>query len=744
MFIPLTKLCRDVCHYCTFAHPPRDGTPAFLSEDEVLEIARAGAAAGCTEALFTLGDRPEARYRVAREALDGLGFASTLDYLAHAARRVIEETGLLPHLNPGVMDEDTIRRLRAVSVSQGIMLESASERLCAPGGPHFGSPDKHPEARLATIAAAGRAAVPFTSGILIGIRETRHERIETLLALRTLHERYGHIQELIVQNFRAKPGTRMSAAPEPSLDEQVWTLAVARLIFGSAMNIQSPPNLRPDALAALVGAGLNDWGGVSPVTPDHVNPEAPWPHLDRLAAATREAGRTLAARLPVYPEFAAAPDRWLDPAMRRHTLRLSATDRMAREDAWYAGASETAPRWAKAALSRGRWAAPMSPDIADILDHAKHGQPLACDDIERLFHARGDDFTAVCRAADDLRAELSGDIVTYVINRNINYTNICTYGCGFCAFSKGRLSRDHREKPYDLPLEDIAQRAREAWQRGATEVCLQGGIRPGYTGETYLAILDAVKSAVPDIHVHAFSPLEVWHGATSLGLPLADYLRRLKDAGLASLPGTAAEVLDDEVRDILCADKIGTNQWLEVMRTAHQAGLRSTATIMFGHVDGYVHWANHLMRVRDLQLETGGFTEFVPLAFVHMEAPIYLRGQARPGPTFREAVLMHAVARLALAPAIANIQASWVKMGRQGAALCLDAGANDFGGVLMNESITRAAGASHGQELRAGDIEALISACGRAPHQRLTDYSVVNTGNLAALSGADGFTSASG
>ncbi|RIA47657.1 5-amino-6-(D-ribitylamino)uracil--L-tyrosine 4-hydroxyphenyl transferase CofH [Dichotomicrobium thermohalophilum] len=463
------------------------------------------------------------------------------------------------------------------------------------------------------------------------------------------------------------------------------------------------------------------------MTPDHVNPEAPWPHLDRLAEATRETGRTLTERLPIYREYAADPERWIAPEMRSQTLRMCGTDLNAREDDWYAGASDAAPRWATAALSRAGRATPVSPDIARALSRAEGGESLTREEVAGLFDARGDDFAAVCEAADRLRAEQSGDAVTYVVNRNINYTNICTYGCGFCAFSKGRLSQQHRDKPYDLPLDEIAGRAREAWQRGATEVCLQGGIRPGYTGETYLAILDAVKTAVPDIHVHAFSPLEVWHGATSLGLPLSDYLRRLKDGGLASLPGTAAEVLDDEVRDILCADKINTAQWLEVMRTAHEVGLKSTSTIMFGHVDSYVHWANHLLRLRDLQARTGGFTEFVPLAFVHMEAPIYLRGQARPGPTFREAVLMHAVARLVLSPGIANIQASWVKMGRQGAALCLDAGANDFGGVLMNESITRAAGASHGQELRAADIETLIRASGRIPHQRRTDYSLVNT-----------------
>jgi len=744
VFIPLTKLCRDVCHYCTFAHPPKHGSRAFLSEEEVLEIARAGATAGCNEALFTLGDKPELRYRAARSALDDMGFATTLDYLEYAARRVIEETGLLPHLNPGLMDDGTIRRLRAVSVSQGIMLESASERLCEPGGPHYGSPDKAPQARLETIAAAGRAGVPFTTGILIGIGETRRERIETLLAIRALHEQYGHIQEVIVQNFRAKPGTQMSDAPEPSLEEQVWTIALARLIFGPAMNIQSPPNLRPEGIAPLVRAGLNDWGGVSPITPDHVNPEAPWPHLDRRAEATRAAGRVLVERLPIYAEHAADPDRWLAREMQSQTLRLCATDLNAREDDWYAGASDAAPDWAKAAVTRTEAASPVSPDIARTLDRAGGGESLTREEIVRMFRARGDDFAAVCRAADELCARIADDTVTYVINRNINYTNICTYRCGFCAFSKGRLSQHHRDKPYDLPLDEIAGRAREAWQRGATEVCLQGGIRPGYTGETYLAILDAVKSAAPEIHVHAFSPLEVWHGATSLGLPLRDYLRRLKDGGLASLPGTAAEVLDDEVRDVLCADKINTEQWLEVMRTAHEVGLKSTATIMFGHVDSYVHWANHLLRLRDLQAETGGFTEFVPLAFVHMEAPIYLRGEARPGPTFREAVLMHAVARLVLSPGIANIQASWVKMGREGAALCLDAGANDFGGVLMNESITRAAGASHGQEVSAADIEALIRASGRTPRRRLTDYSLVSEAPQATNSAEIGLTTASG
>ena len=717
VFIPLTQLCRDVCHYCTFAHPPRKGERAYLDRDEVLAIARAGANAGCHEALFTLGDKPELRYRAARDELAALGHETTLSYLAEMAGAVLKETGLLPHLNPGLMSRGEIEALRKVSVSQGIMLESASERLSQRGGPHFGSPDKLPVRRLATIEMAGEAAVPFTSGILIGIGETRRERIEALLALRDLHERHGHIQEIIVQNFRAKPDTKMADAPDPDQADHLWTIAIARLIFGAAMNIQAPPNLMPDALEEMVGAGINDWGGVSPITPDHVNPEAPWPTLDLLAQRTAAAGKLLVERLAIYPEYAVAPARWLDPALRTPTLRLLDGQGLARTDPWTPGAGTDPPAGRQAGANPALNAA-----VEPILDRATAGETLNERDIVTLFEARGDAFDAVCEAADRLRREVNGDTVSYVVTRNINYTNICYFRCQFCAFSKGKLSENLRGRPYNLDMDEIVRRCEEAWERGATEVCLQGGIHPEYTGETYLGVCRAIKAAVPGLHIHAFSPLEIWQGAKTLGRTLPDFLAELKDAGLSSLPGTAAEILDDEVRAVICPDKVKTAEWLEVMEAAHGVGLRATVTIMYGHVDRYEHWARHLLRVRELQARTGGFTEFVPLPFVPMEAPMYLKGGARLGPTYREAVLMHAVARLALHPLIPNIQTSWVKLGAAGAAACLNAGCNDLGGTLMNESISRAAGASFGQEMPPEAMEALIRSLGRTPRQRTTLY----------------------
>jgi FO synthase len=718
VFVPLTQLCRDVCHYCTFAQRPRAGRPAYLSAEQVLTIAHAGAAAGCTEALFTLGDKPELRYGAARDALSALGHATTVEYLHAMCDLVLRETGLLPHVNPGIMTRDEIAALRTVSASQGIMLESSSARLCEPGGVHYGSPDKRPEVRLAMLRDAGELAVPFTTGILIGIGETREERIESLIAIRDLHRRYGHIQEVIVQNFRAKQGTKRERAPEPDLDDLLWSIAAARLILGPGMNVQAPPNLSPGVYEKLVAAGINDWGGVSPVTPDHVNPEAPWPEIEKLARRTAAVGKVLVQRLPVYQSYALTPDRWLAPAIATRVRRAIDADGLARDDDWSPGLTAAPP--VRAALLTA-----VDPAVTDAIDRARAGERLGEAAIVHLFGARDADYDAVTRAADDLRREVSGETIRYAVNRNINYTNICYYRCKFCAFSKGKTHEALRGAPYDLALEEIVRRAEEAWARGATEVCLQGGIHPDYTGETYLGICRAIKAAVPGMHIHAFSPLEVTQGAATLGLSLSEFLAQLKDAGLGTLPGTAAEILDDEVRAIICPDKVNTAQWLAVARAAHALGLRTTSTVMYGHIERPHSWARHLLALRDLQAETGGFTEFVPLPFVHMEAPMYLRGMARRGPSFREAVLMHAVARLALHPLIPNIQTSWVKMGPEGAARCLQAGANDLGGTLMNESISRAAGTEHGQEFPPAAMEALIRSIGRVPQQRDTLYRAV-------------------
>lgn len=720
VFIPLTHLCRDVCHYCTFARTPRRVASPYLSIDQVLDTARRGAELGCKEALFTLGEKPELRYRAARFALEEMGYTSTLEYLREAAESVHRETGLFPHLNPGTMTADEIAMLRPVAPSMGIMLESASPRLGESGMPHYGSPDKDPRLRLATIETAGKARVPLTSGILIGIGETRRERVESLLALRSLHLEYGHLQEIIIQNFRAKPGTKMAAAPEPRVDDLLWTIAVARILFGPEMNIQAPPNLSPGVLKKLFAAGINDLGGISPLTPDFVNPEAPWPGLDELERETAAAGRYLQERLTIYPEYARNAKYWTDVAWHTPLIRSIDADGFPRTDAWAPGTNVAPP--GETSVMTAKLTPSVSHDVSRIIAVAQGGARLSEPDIVRLFRARGDDFQAVIAGADALRRQVNGDTVTYAVNRNINYTNLCYFHCKFCAFSKGKASENLRGLPYDLSLEEIQRRSREAWDCGATEVCMQGGIHPAYTGETYLGILRAVKEAAPGIHVHAFSPLEVWQGAQTLGMNLEDYLRRLKNAGLASLPGTAAEILDDEIRRVICPDKLSAGQWLKVMETAHRLGLRSTATIMFGHVDGPAHWARHLLRIRDLQTRSGGFTEFVPLPFVHMEAPLYLRGGARRGPTWREALLMHAVARLSLHPRIRNIQTSWVKMGHDGAVACLSSGCNDLGGTLMNESISRAAGAAHGQETAPAIMNALIRSAGRKPKQRTTLY----------------------
>ena len=726
IFIPLTKLCRDFCYYCTFAEAPKKHGRSFMTPEEVMELVKQGEAAGCKEALFTLGDKPELRYSEAREELASLGHKTTLSYLNEIAKSIVSETQLLPHINAGVMTVEDLRKLRKVSVSQGLMLESSSKRLCEKGGPHYGSPDKIPEKRLETIMLAGIEKIPFTSGILIGIGETRLERIEALLALRKLHEQYGHLQEIIIQNFRAKADTKMFNAPEPSLEDLIWTISVARIIFGPKMNLQAPPNLSAGNLEALVKAGINDWGGVSPLTPDHVNPEAPWPELQELTKTTAECtGRydvkkLLTERLAIYPDYAVNGEKWLDENIRTQVLRQIDSEGLARIDSWSPGMGIILPETTKV---RSIISKPgISKEIENLLTRSKTSPEWSENDIERLLCARGEGFEAVCIAANDLRKKVNGDVVTYAVNRNINYTNICTFRCGFCSFSKGNMSDNLRGKPYNLNMVEIVRRAKEAWERGATEVCLQGGIHPNYTGQTYLDICKEIKTAVPGIHIHAFSPLEVWQGAKTLRLTVSEFLHRLHDAGLDTLPGTAAEVLDDEIRKIICPDKLNTEQWLSVMRDAHDQGFRTTATLMYGHVERPLHIARHFIKLLELQRQTGGFTEFVPLPFVHMETPIFLKGKARKGPTFREAVLVHAVARLVLHPYFTNIQTSWVKMGPEGVKSCLNAGANDLGGTLMNESITRAAGAVHGQEMSPEKMENIIRNIERIPRQRTTLY----------------------
>jgi FO synthase len=746
VFVPLTTLCRDVCGYCTFARPPRRGERAYMTEDEVLEVARAGAAAGCREALFTLGDKPELRYEAARRELRALGCETTLAYLARCARLVLEETGLLPHLNPGVMSRAELEALRPVSASMGIMLETTAERLGERGGPHWASPDKIPARRLETIHLAGELGIPFTSGILIGIGESREERVDALLALRALGEEHGHVQEVIVQNFRAKPGTRMASHPEPSLEEHLWTIAAARIVLGPSWHVQAPPNLAYGDFPLLLDAGIDDWGGVSPVTIDHVNPEAPWPDVERLAEATRSRGLELAPRLAVYPEYVAEIERWVDPAVAPFVRRASDAAGLARDDCWAPGEPGPIPFVAR------RGALPLGLASDDLGE----------EELTRLLSARGGELQRVLASADMLRRHVQGDEVTYVVTRNIQYTNVCYFRCGFCAFSKGKLAANLRGAPYLVPLDEIVRRSREAWERGATEVCLQGGIHPGFTGAYYAEVVREIKQAVPGLHVHAFSALEVWQGAATLDLSLEKYLARLRELGLGSLPGTAAEVLDDEVRRVICPDKVTTAQWLEVHDAAHRVGLRSNVTLMFGHADSPRSWARHLLRAREQQQRSlcvssepagagseraktedgrprpssGGFTEFVPLPFVPMEAPMYVQGRARRGPTFREVLLVHAVARLALHPWITNIQASWVKLGPDGTREALRAGVNDLGGTLMNESISRSAGAAYGQELPPERMEQLIRSAGRVPRQRTTLYGDPSEERVRASFGA--------
>ncbi|MEK0444014.1 MAG: 7,8-didemethyl-8-hydroxy-5-deazariboflavin synthase [Acidimicrobiia bacterium] len=760
VFIPLTMLCRDKCGYCTFAQPPARLEQPYLSPEQVLTIAKRGAASGCHEALFTLGERPELRYDIAADWLRNNGYDSTVHYLHDMAKLVLDETGLLPHANAGALYEDELAMLRRVSPSQGMMIETLRDDLEC----HRGAPDKVPQRRLDTLEFAGELRIPFTTGILVGIGESREDRIAALEAIAASHERHGHVQEVIVQNFLPKPRTGMQHDPACDGDEYLWSIAVARKILPPEIHLQAPPNLSDD-FGVLLTAGIDDWGGVSPITADHVNPERPWPDLDKLRAVTEQAGRALAPRLTIYPEFIADvglsdSPRWIDSDLRFRVLDRSDAEGLGRDDPgavwpekvtaadvvhdgaevvlvghrstqWYSGANNAPPhlvgdtrpdgegRVTRSIIERSR---KLHGPVGEVLRGIELGDELGETEIVTLFGARGPEMVAVARAADDLRRATVGDDVTWVHNRNINYTNVCTFKCKFCGFSKGPLSLNLRGTPYLLTLDDIAQRAREAWQLGATEVTLQGGIHPDFDGDYYIDVTRAVKQAVPDMHVHGFTALEVTEGARRLDEPLTSYLSRLKDAGLSSLPGTAAEILDDDVRAVLCSDKVNTDEWLEAHRAAHRVGLRSNVTMMFGSIESPKAWAKHLVRTRALQHETGGFTEFVGLPFVHMASPIYLQRKSRRGPTFRETLLVHAVARLAYRGAIDNIQVSWVKIGVDGTRQLLQAGCNDVGGTLMNENISRAAGASHGQGMTPESFAAMVEPLGRPLRQRTTLY----------------------
>ncbi|HEV7757305.1 MAG TPA: bifunctional FO biosynthesis protein CofGH [Mycobacteriales bacterium] len=761
VFIPLTRLCRDRCHYCTFATVPHRLDAPFLEREEVLEIARQGAAAGCREALFTLGDRPEDRWPQAREWLEARGYSSTIDYVRACAIAVLEETGLLPHLNPGVLSWADLIRLKPVAPSMGMMLETTAVRLWSePGGPHYGSPDQEPAVRLRVLDDAGRVGVPFTTRILVGIGESLTERAESLFAIRATARRFGHIQEVIVQNFRAKPDTAMARMPDAELVDLAATVAVARLVLGPKMRIQAPPNLVGEEFDLLLRAGIDDWGGVSPVTPDHVNPERPWPAIAELAARTAAGGFELRERLTVYPRYVLAGEPWIDPRITAHVAALAdpetglanpatratglpwqepdgglqhsgRTDLHASIDTtgrtrdrrddfdtvygdWDAVREDVVGRAAPERLG-GDVAAALrlaADDPAALLSPANESLALA------LFDADGEALEALCGLADDVRRDTVGDDVTYVVNRNINFTNVCYVGCRFCAFAQRRTDAD----AYSLSTEEVADRAAEAWAAGATEVCMQGGIHPDLPGTAYAEIVRAVRDRVPEMHVHAFSPMEVVTGASKAGISIEEWLIGVREAGLGTIPGTAAEILDDEVRWVLTKGKLPAATWLEVVGTAHRLGIRSSSTMMYGHVDHTGHWLGHLRTLAHLQDQTGGFTEFVPLPFVHNNSPIYLAGVARPGPTVQENRVVHAMARLLLHGRIDHIQCSWVKLGDEGAAQILRGGADDMGGTLMEETISRMAGSEHGSARTVAQLTEIATLAGRAVRQRTTTY----------------------
>jgi FO synthase len=655
----------------------------------------------------------------------------------------------------------------------GMMLETTAERLFTEkGAPHFGSPDKDPKVRLRVLEDAGRSNVPFTTGILIGIGETRGERVDSIFALRKVAREYNGIQEVIVQNFRAKPDTKMRAIPDAELADLAATIAVTRLVLGPKARIQAPPNLIGDEHQLILDAGIDDWGGVSPLTPDHVNPERPWPQIDDLAAITAAAGFTLRERLTIYPPYIREP--WLDPRVAAHVAALADPDTGLADEAalpqgrpwqepdggWGASSGRTDLHVSIDTIGRtadrrddfsevygdwneveGRVAVDQAPavarpgEIAAALRQAERDPAALTDDQAiALLAADGDDLDALAAIADGLRREVNGDDVTFVVTRNINFTNVCYTGCRFCAFAQRRTDAD----AYTLSLEQIGERAEEAWAAGATEVCMQGGIHPDLPGTAYFDIAGEVKRRTPEMHVHAFSPMEVMNGVARTGLPLREWLLRAREAGVGSLPGTAAEILDDDVRWVLTKGKLPARDWIEVITTAHQLGIRTTATMMYGHVDAPHHWVGHLRVIRGIQERTGGFTEFVLLPFVHTSSPIYLAGLARPGVTRRENRAVHALSRIMLHGAIDSIQCSWVKLGDDLCRDVLGGGVNDLGGTLMEETISRMAGADNGSYKTITDLRGIVAPLGRPLRQRTTLYGTPSADRIAAAEASDG------
>jgi FO synthase len=785
VFIPVTHLCQDRCHYCAFVKSPaqlkRAGKDMFMSPDEILEVAKQGAALGCKEALFTLGDRPEARWPEAREWLDANGYDSTLSYLRAMAIRIMEETGLLVHLNPGVMTWEEIQRLKPVSPSMGMMLETTSTRLfLEKGEAHFGSPDKDPAVRLRVIEDAGRSNVPFTTGLLLGIGETYAERVDGLFAIRAASRRHGHIQEVIIQNFRSKLSTAMMRKLDLPLEEYIAAVAVSRIVLGPGARLQAPPNLTdPAELELLVRAGIDDWGGVSPLTPDHVNPERPWPEIDELSRLTAAAGYQLHERLTVHPHYVRAEEPWLDPRLVPHVRALATPDGLAVESRIPVGQpwQEPDPEWLGSGRvnlhteidTEGRTGDRRS-DFEDVYgdwselreavsasfqgpsrrveghsgDPAVRAallraetDPAGLTDAEylALLNAEGRDLDALAGLADRVRHDTVGDRIGYVVNRNINFTNVCYTGCRFCAFAQRRTDAD----AFTLSMQQVGDRVDEAWAIGATEICMQGGIHPDLPGTAYFDLAREVKSRQPGIHLHAFSPMEIVNGSARTGLSYHDFLLEAQAAGLDTIPGTAAEILDDEVRWILTKGKLPASAWIDIVTTAHRLGIRSSSTMMYGHVDNPGHWVGHLRTLSRIQDETGGFTEFVLLPFIHTNSPVYLAGVARPGPTPQENRAVHAVARLMLHGRIDHIQTSWVKLGTAGTQLMLQGGADDVGGTLMEETISRMAGADNGSEKTVDELETLASDIDREAYQRTTTYGVP-TAERAAVARAHAST----